>query len=86
MYNGYPSLHYLDLQLIPDRISFIIYLSNSSLFLDSLFSSIHLISFFGCIGSPLLRAFPSCGEQGPFLVAVRGLLIAMASLVAEHGL
>ena len=28
----------------------------------------------------------SCGEQGPLLVAVRGLLIAVASLVAEHRL
>ena len=28
----------------------------------------------------------SCGEQGLLFVAVRGLLIAMASLVAERGL
>ena len=32
------------------------------------------------------RAFSSCGERGLLLVAVRGLLIAVASLVAEHGL
>ena len=32
------------------------------------------------------RAFSSCGEQGLLFVAVRGLLIAMASLVAERGL
>ena len=32
------------------------------------------------------RAFSSCGEQGLLSVAVRGLLIAVASLVAEHGL
>ena len=32
------------------------------------------------------RAFSSCGEQGLLLVAVRGLLIAVAFLVAEHGL
>ena len=32
------------------------------------------------------RAFSSCGEQGLLLVAVHGLLIAVASLVAEHGL
>ena len=31
-------------------------------------------------------AFFSCGEQGLLSVAVRGLLIAVASLVAEHGL
>ena len=32
------------------------------------------------------RAFSSCCEQGLLFVAVRGLLIAVASLVAEHGL
>ena len=32
------------------------------------------------------RAFSSCGEQGLLFVAVRGLLIAVASLVAEHEL
>ena len=31
-------------------------------------------------------AFSSCGEQGLLFVAGRGLLIAVASLVAEHGL
>ena len=30
--------------------------------------------------------FSSCGERGLLIVAVRGLLIAVASLVAEHGL
>ena len=33
------------------------------------------------------RAFSSCGERGLLVVAVHGLLlIAVASLVAEHGL
>ena len=32
------------------------------------------------------RAFSSCGAQGLLFVMVRGLLIAVASLVAEHGL
>ena len=32
------------------------------------------------------RAFSSCGEQGLLFMAVRGLLIEVASLVAEHGL
>ena len=32
------------------------------------------------------RAFSSCGEQGLLFVAMRGLLIAVASLVAEHRL
>ena len=31
-------------------------------------------------------AFSSCGERGLFFVAVHGLLIAVASPVAEHGL
>ena len=33
-----------------------------------------------------MRASSSCGERGLFFVVVRGLLIAVASLVAEHGL
>ena len=33
-----------------------------------------------------MRAFSSCGEQGLLFVAVNGLLIAVASLVAEHRL
>jgi len=38
-------------------------------------------------GSLLLHwFFSSCGEQGLLLVAVRRCLIAVASLVAEHGL
>ena len=33
-----------------------------------------------------VRAFSSCGERGLLFVAVWGLLIAVASLVAEHRL
>ena len=33
-----------------------------------------------------VQAFSSCGERGLLFVAVRGLLIAVASLVAEHRL
>ena len=32
------------------------------------------------------KLFSSCGEQGLLFIAVRGLLIEVASLVAEHGL
>ena len=32
------------------------------------------------------RAFCSCGERGLLLVAVCGFLIAVVSLVVEHGL
>ena len=31
------------------------------------------------------RLFSSCGERGLLFIVVRGLLIAVASLVAEHG-
>ena len=33
-----------------------------------------------------IRAFSSCSERGLLLVAVRGLLIAVTSFAAEHGL
>ena len=32
------------------------------------------------------QAFSSCGEWGLLFVAVRGLLITVASLVVDHGL
>ena len=32
------------------------------------------------------QAFSSCSERGLLFVAVRGLLIVMASLVVQHGL
>ena len=32
------------------------------------------------------QVFSSCGERGLLFVALRRLLIAVASLVAEHGL
>ena len=45
------------------------------------------VFIFGSVGSSLLRGiFSSCSEWRLFLVAVHGLLIAMASLVVEHGL
>ena len=49
---------------------------------------IYLFIYFGCVGSLLLCAgfLSSCGERGLLFVVVRGLLIAVASLVVEHGL
>ena len=46
------------------------------------------ILFFGCAGSSLLHVGFSLVvvDQGLLFVAVRGLLIAGASVVAEHGL
>ena len=51
------------------------------------FSRMGRLFIYGCAGSSLLCGlFSSCGEQGLLLVAVHGLLIVVASLVAEHGL
>ena len=33
-----------------------------------------------------MHAFSSCGDPGLLFAAMRGLLIAVASLIAEHGL
>ena len=42
-------------------------------------------SIFGCTGSSLMfRLFPVVTSRGYFLVAAHGLLIAMASVAAEH--
>ena len=32
------------------------------------------------------QAFSSCGERGLLFIAVRGLVVAVASLSVEHGL
>ena len=52
---------------------------------------LRFFSFFVCFLAELglrccARAFSSCSEQELPFVAVHGLLIAVASLVAEHGL
>ena len=43
---------------------------------------------YGCVGSSLLHEgfLSSCGERGLLFIAVRELLIVVASLVAEHTL
>ena len=41
---------------------------------------------FGYAGCCSAWAFSSCDERGLLFIAVRGLLIVVASLVAEHGL
>ena len=51
------------------------------------FIYLFIFIIFGCVGSSLLPVgFSSCREQGLHFVAVRGLLIAVASLVSEHRL
>ena len=47
---------------------------------------IYLFYFWLCCILAAAWAFSSCGERGLLFVAVHGLLIAVASLVAEHGL
>ena len=47
----------------------------------------YIYSFLAALGLRCcMRAFSSCGERGLLFVEVHGLLIAVASLVAEHGL
>ena len=48
---------------------------------------IYLFLFSAVLGlRRCVRAFSSCGKQGLFFVVLSGLLIAVASLGAEHGL
>ena len=48
---------------------------------------IYLLLFLAALGLRCCaRAFSSCGERGLLFVAVSGLLIAVTSLVVEHGL
>ena len=58
-----------------------IQLEKSGVFLLFSFKIYLFIYIFGCA-----RAFSSCSERGLLFVSVRGLLIAVASPVAEHGL
>ena len=66
-------------------------LADFSLFSESLSLKKKLINiiylFLAALGlCCCARAFSSCGEQGLLFVAVRELLIAVASLVVERGL
>ena len=67
---------------IPESLEFIYCVV---FFLISLF--IYLFLFLAVLGlCCCAQAFSSCSEQGLLFVAVCGLLIAVASLVVEHGL
>ena len=49
--------------------------------------SFFFFSFLAALGLRCcVRDFSSCGERGLLFVVVHGLLIAVPSLVAEHGL
>ena len=52
-----------------------------------IFFNIFICLFLAALGLRCCtQAFSSCSEQGLLFVAVHGLLIAVASLAAEHGL
>ena len=81
-------LHTFYSKLIPDFV-FIHFKLNKISLLFYLFLKIYLFYLF--LAASGLRccahaAFSSCGEWGLLFVVVRGLLIAVASLVAEQGL
>ena len=51
------------------------------------FFNLFYLFIFGALGLRCCtQAFSSCGERGPLLVAVRGLLTVVASSVEEHKL
>ena len=52
----------------------------------NLFTYLLIYLFMAALGLRCcVQAFSSCSERGLLLVAVRGLLIVVASLVVEHG-
>ena len=54
---------------------------------DLFYFLFYLFTFWAALGLRCCAlAFSSCGERGLLFIAVRGLLIVVASLVAEHGL
>ena len=61
--------------------SYIVFTSHLGRFFFLSFFLLAALGLSCCTG-----VFSSCGEQGLLFVAVCGLLTAVASLVAEHGL
>ena len=74
--------------LLPRQLKFKIIWPPGNLFFFFLNKFIYFIYLFlAALGlCCCVRAFSSCGERGLLFVAVHRLLIAVASLVAEHGL
>ena len=63
------------------------YVFKDRFFFFNIYLFIYLIYFLAALGLRCCaRAFSSCSEQGLLSVVVRELLIAVASLVAEHKL
>ena len=62
------------------------HLTSSPAFLLFFFFKFIYLLFLAALGLRCcVQAFSSCGERGLLFVAVRRLLIAVASLVVEHG-
>ena len=74
------ALTFLATRAYKEKLAFI-YLFFLINVLFCLFFFLAALGFLCCV-----RTFSSCGEQGLLFVAVRGLLVAVASLVAEHWL
>ena len=73
----------VDPYFAPFIIKTLDHLQNKTFFLNFIFIYLFLLALsLRCFA----RASSSCGELGLLFVAVCGLLIAVASLVAEHGL
>ena len=65
----------------------IVFLRLKYFFLNLFYFIFYFILFLAVLGLHCCtRAFSSCGERGLLFVAVRRLLIAVASLIVEHGL
>ena len=61
--------------------------SRKLFFIFNIFINLFIYLFLAALGLRFcVQAFSSCGERGLLFVALRGLLIAVASLVVEHGL
>ena len=76
---------FLGLYVIKYIASFLFVLS-SIIFMESFFFNLIYLSLSALGPHCCVWAFSSCGERGLLFVAVRGPLIAVASLVAEHEL
>ena len=62
-------------------------ISHTTIIIIIIFKSKFIYLFLAALGLRCCaQAFSSCGEWGLLFVAVYGLLIAVAYLVAEHGL
>ena len=71
----------LEFPLLKDFFFLVLFLFLKNKFIYFIYSILAALGLHCCA-----CAFSSCGEQGLLFVAVRKLLIVVASLVAEHGL